>query len=63
MKDLEINRYKQRLDNLFEQISAISDNFELKAHWARYLCVLVAGFIETSISVNIHPILKRKSGT
>lgn len=49
MKNVEIYRYKQRLDNLFEQVSALSDNFELKSHWARYLCVLVAGFIENSV--------------
>ena len=49
MKNVEIVRYKQRLDNLFDQIALLTDNFELRSHWARYLCVLLAGFIETSV--------------
>ncbi len=49
MKTLEALRYKQRLDNLFKQISAFSENIELQSQWARYLCVLVSGFLETAI--------------
>lgn len=49
MNNFEVRRYKQRLDNLFKQISAYSGDFELQSHWARYLCILVSGFIETSI--------------
>jgi hypothetical protein len=49
MKTLEALRYKQRLDNLFQQISAFSGNIELQSQWARYLCILVSGFVETSI--------------
>lgn len=49
MNTLEAVRYKQRLDNLFKQISAFSGNIELQAQWARYLCVLVSGFLEISI--------------
>jgi len=49
MKNVEIVQYKQRLDNLFDQIALLTDKFELQSHWARYLCVLLAGFIETSV--------------
>jgi hypothetical protein len=49
MKTLEAVRYKQRLDNLFKQISAFSGNIELQSQWARYLCILVSGFLETSV--------------
>ena len=49
MNTLEAVRYKQRLDNLFGQISVFSGNPELQSQWARYLCVLVSGFLETSI--------------
>ncbi len=41
---------KMRLDNLFQRTGALRDDLELQAQWARYLCVLVAGFLETSIS-------------
>ena len=49
MNTLEAIRYKQRLDNLFGQISVFSGNPELQSQWARYLCVLASGFLETSI--------------
>lgn len=41
----------QRLTWLLEQASHFnSDQFELQAHWARYLCVLAAGFIENALA-------------
>ena len=49
MKNIEIRRYKQRLDSLFQQIPALSEDIELQAHWAKYLCVLVSGFMEISV--------------
>jgi len=49
MRNLEAVRYKQRLDNLFSQVSAFSSDIELQSHWARYLCILVSGFLETSV--------------
>jgi hypothetical protein len=48
MKDIEVFRVQQRLDNLFKQVDQIQDP-ELRSHFARYLCVLVAGFLETSV--------------
>ena len=50
MKNLKVISYKQRLDNLFSRIEQLPpDDFELKSHWARYLCILVSGFLETGI--------------
>lgn len=49
MKNIEAVRYKQRLDHLFKQVSAFSGDIELQSHWARYLCILVSGFLETSV--------------
>lgn len=48
MRNPEIVRYRQRLDSLFERVRDIED-LELKSHWARYLCVLVSGYLETSV--------------
>jgi hypothetical protein len=50
MKCLAVTSSKQRLDDLFKKISALPADGELLAHWARYLCVLVSGFIDTSVS-------------
>jgi hypothetical protein len=49
MNDIQVVRYQKRLENLFKQIALLTDNLELQSHWARYLCVLVSGFLEISI--------------
>lgn len=46
MKD--IASYEDRLEFLFSRASKIDDD-EAKAHWARYLCVLVSGYLEVSM--------------
>ena len=48
MRNIEIVRRQQRLDDLFEKVKGVSD-LELQSHWARYLCVLVSGYLETSV--------------
>jgi len=41
----------QRLTWLLDQAKHFhSEQFELQAHWARYLCVLAAGFIENALA-------------
>jgi len=50
MRNVQAARYKARLDHLFEKVGAMTDDLELQAHWARYLCVLVSGFLEIAIS-------------
>lgn len=37
------------------------NNFELQSHWARYLCVLVSGFLEKSIHVILTEIAQQQS--
>ena len=41
-------QYERRLDSLFVRIKAVSDE-ELQAHWARYLCILTSGYLETRL--------------
>lgn len=43
------NSDKQKLDSLFEKAKGFSDNPELQAEWAKYLCVRVSGLIEVAI--------------
>lgn len=45
----EVLRYRRRLDHLFGQIAVLSEDHELQAQWARYLCILVSGFLEVSV--------------
>lgn len=49
MKCIDCVRYQHRLDDLFKRMMVFSDDIELQSHWARYLCVLVCGFIEVSV--------------
>jgi len=49
IRNVEVVRAQQRLDSLFKQITAFSGDPELQSHWAKYLCVLVSGFLETSV--------------
>src|SRR5580658_5700290 len=37
------------MDVLFQRTRDI-DDFELKSHWARYLCILASGFLEVAVS-------------
>ena len=41
--------HKQYLDYLFGKSAILKDNDELLSHWARYLCVLVSGWLEMSV--------------
>lgn len=48
MTNYRVHR-KQYLDALFETVKGFKGDFEISSSLARYLCVLVAGFLETSI--------------
>jgi hypothetical protein len=51
MKNQDIVRYNHRLNSLFDKAKELVDDLELQAHWARYLCVLICGFLETAVRV------------
>lgn len=40
--------HEHRIDILFQKAAAITDPAD-QAHWAKYLCVLVSGYIEESL--------------
>jgi hypothetical protein len=47
---LEIDKQRKRLDATFERVhNAIPDDAELLSDFARYFCVLVAGFLEQAM--------------
>lgn len=50
MKPADVHRLEQRLNVLFQKASALSEDLELQAHFARYLCVLVSGYLEVAIA-------------
>ena len=44
----EVLRFRTRLDVLYKRAEELEE-MELQSHWARYLCVLTSGFLESSI--------------
>ena len=61
MNNSQIIANKDRLDFLFEKVKILPEDLELQAHWARYLCVLVSGFLEKSISLILKEYTKNNS--
>lgn len=49
MKSRQLLSQKQRLEWLITQASTFRGDQQLQAHWARYLCVLAAGFLENAL--------------
>lgn len=49
MRNREIEKYERRLNRLFGKFNTITDDPELLAHWSRYLCILVSGYLEEAI--------------
>jgi hypothetical protein len=45
----EVHRLQQKVDATFKRASAITDDLELLSDLARYLCVLVSGFLEQAV--------------
>ena len=52
---------KQRLDTLFSRLKEFLGDEELAAHWSRYLCVLLSGFIENTMRILLTSFAKEKS--
>ncbi len=46
---ISIVSFENRLDDLFNKIHILPDDIEIRSHWARYLCILSYGYIETSV--------------
>ncbi len=60
MRNIMIVRQKQQLDNLFDRIRDLSDT-DLQSHWARYLCIRTAGFLETSVRAILSEYVSKKA--
>lgn len=62
MTNRELSRQLQAIRSLFDRTDdACSDDVEMRSHWARYLCVLSAGFIENALKEVFGDIAKRSS--
>lgn len=51
MHNRELSRQLQVLESLFDKVDEVAGrDIEIVSHWARYLCVLSAGFLENSLA-------------
>ena len=57
----QVEREKQRLDATFKRASSAIDDPELLSDFARYLCVLVSGFLEQAVIELLLEYVKRRS--
>jgi hypothetical protein len=52
MRHLELVRQSRRISELFAKTSVAStEDLELQAHWAKYLCILISGLLENSVEL------------
>ncbi|WP_434654308.1 HEPN domain-containing protein [Chromobacterium violaceum] len=48
MQNPKLHAQVSKINNLFDKTKTI-DDLELQGQWGRYLCILVAGFVENSL--------------
>lgn len=62
MRDRDLDRQLHAVQSLFQRTRAASgDDIELMSHWARYLCVLCAGYLENALAAVYSDFCRRKS--
>lgn len=49
MRNPEVNRRLQQLEQLINRTSDATQDINLQGHWGRYLCIMAAGFLEYSL--------------
>ena len=59
MQDIEARR--RRIDALFAKADSLSNDAEMLSHWAKYLCILVCGFLENSVELCLIEYCKRRA--
>lgn len=57
----EVSRLRMRLDATFARIPSSSADPEIQADYAKYLCVLVSGFLENAIVTLVLHYVERRS--
>lgn len=61
MKHRDIWNQKRYLDYLFGEGKKFKDDYEMLAHWSRYLCVLICGWIQIAVYEIYSDLVQRKS--
>jgi hypothetical protein len=59
----EVTRLKQRLDATFDRVARVGSDLELQSDFARYLCVLVSGYLERAVAELVLEHARRSGGS
>lgn len=51
MQNRELVRQLQQIERLIQHTDIATLDTELQSHWAKYLCVMVAGFLENALQI------------
>lgn len=62
MHNTKVNKRLLELRQLIKHAGDATDDISLQEHWARYLCVVTAGFLEYSIQAIYFDFAKNSSG-
>lgn len=61
MKNAEVSRQHAKLTSAIKKAAASTTDLELHAYWARYFCVIAAGFIENALKELLGDHIRRRS--
>ena len=62
-RNVSIVSFESRLENLFEVSKSLPDEELIRSHWARYLCILSYGYVETSVRTLLLDYTRKRSNT
>ena len=57
----DIYTFEIRINELIQQYKTIPEDSLLQSHWSRYLCILSAGYLETSVRKILSSYAQRKA--
>ncbi|MDP2363023.1 MAG: hypothetical protein Q8M94_04545, partial [Ignavibacteria bacterium] len=61
MKLAELSRQAQFIKDLIKKVNGLNADIEIQSHWAKYICVLVSGFLENAIHLIYSEYIKKVS--
>src|SRR5437763_6710945 len=62
MRNPSLSSQLQRLNEVFNKVNAAcGSDFEMRSHWAKYLCILCAGILENAISESYGEFVRKAS--
>ena len=58
---MELEKNQRRVKSVFDQMECLPKDEEIRSHWTRYMCILTAGMLETSLREILMEYVQRNS--